>query len=205
MTRPSWILLVLLGSSLTTAALSQEKQESRPSTRLSSARSRRMGTTWAIVERDGANRKVDPYLSSLGQGETGTGTIASPPFVIDTDTIRFTICGHDGPTGRARDNYIALWMRAKERRCRRRWHRATTPCRSDRGTWPPSRAPRSASRCVTETRAAPSRGWASAALMPVLPCASISETAFRTVGVARNATPKCAPKSFRGPCRFDAT
>jgi hypothetical protein len=65
-------------------------------------------STWAVLERDGANRKVDPYLSSLGQGESGTGTILSPAFVIDADTIRFTICGHDGPSGGGGKNYIAL-------------------------------------------------------------------------------------------------
>ena len=108
MTRPSWILLVLLGSSLTTAALSQEKQDISTKYKALQCPQPTLGTTWAIVERDGANRKVDPYLSSLGQGETGTGTISSPSFVIDTDTIRFTICGHDGQPGGRGENYIAL-------------------------------------------------------------------------------------------------
>ena len=99
MTRPSWMLLVLLGSTLTSAALSQETKESSTKYKALQCPQPTMGTTWAIVEHDGANRKVDPYLSSLGQGESGTGTIASPSFVIDTDTIRFTICGHDGPPG----------------------------------------------------------------------------------------------------------
>ena len=67
-----------------------------------------VGTTWAVLERDGANRKVDPYLSSLGQGETGTGTITSAPFAVETDTIRFTIRGHDGSQGGRGENYIAL-------------------------------------------------------------------------------------------------
>ena len=67
-----------------------------------------MGTTWTVLEHDGANREVDPYLSSLGQGEAGTGVIASPPFKLDTDTIRFTICGHDGQGGKRGENYIAL-------------------------------------------------------------------------------------------------
>ena len=64
--------------------------------------------TWAILDRDGANRTVPRYLSSLGAGETGTGTILSPPFRISTDTIRFTICGHDGEHGGQKKNYIAL-------------------------------------------------------------------------------------------------
>jgi len=67
-----------------------------------------VGTTWAILERDGANRQVEPYLSSLGQGEAGTGVVTSPPFVIARDTITFTICGHDGQQGGRGENYIAL-------------------------------------------------------------------------------------------------
>jgi hypothetical protein len=64
--------------------------------------------TWAILERDGANRQVPRYLSSLGGGETGTGLIASPPFQISVDTIAFTICGHDGPSGGQNKNFVAL-------------------------------------------------------------------------------------------------
>jgi len=64
--------------------------------------------TWAILERDGANRQVDPYLSSLGAGEYGTGAIASPTFTVASDTIAFTICGHDGQGGGERKNFIAL-------------------------------------------------------------------------------------------------
>jgi len=67
-----------------------------------------VGTTWAILERDGANRQVQPYLSSLGQGETGTGVVSSPPFKIGDDTLTFTICGHDGQGGSRGENYIAL-------------------------------------------------------------------------------------------------
>jgi hypothetical protein len=67
-----------------------------------------VGTTWAILERDGANRSVDPYLSSLGQGESGTGVVTSPPFVIASDAIGFTIRGHDGQGGGRGENYIAL-------------------------------------------------------------------------------------------------
>ncbi len=65
-------------------------------------------STWAILERDGANRQVAPYLSSLGQGEGGVGVMTSPPFVVADDTITFTICGHDGPGGGQGTNYIAL-------------------------------------------------------------------------------------------------
>jgi len=66
------------------------------------------GATWAILDRDGANREVDPYLSSLGAGEVGTGVIASPSFVLSTDAIALTIRGHDGMDGGRRKNFIAL-------------------------------------------------------------------------------------------------
>lgn len=65
-------------------------------------------STWAILDRDGANRPVARYLSSLGGGEAGTGVIASPSFVIASDTIVFTVCGHDGPKGGQGKNFIAL-------------------------------------------------------------------------------------------------
>jgi len=66
------------------------------------------GGTWAILDRDGANRQVPRYLSSLGGGEAGTGVIASPPFRISTDKIVLTICGHDGPRGGQNKNFVAL-------------------------------------------------------------------------------------------------
>lgn len=64
--------------------------------------------TWSILDRDGANRKVDPYLSSLGQGEGGTGVITSPPFTVASRTITMTLCGHDGPRGERKKNFVAL-------------------------------------------------------------------------------------------------
>jgi len=64
--------------------------------------------TWAILDRDGARRKVEPYLSSLGGGESGTGVITSPPFRLSVDKIIFTICGHDGHGGGGNENYITL-------------------------------------------------------------------------------------------------
>jgi hypothetical protein len=66
------------------------------------------GSTWTVLKRDGANREVEPYLSSLGKGEAGTGSVTSPPFVITVDTITFTLRGHDGPSGGRGENYIAL-------------------------------------------------------------------------------------------------
>lgn len=68
----------------------------------------RRGSTWAVLDRDGANRAVAPYLSSLGHGESGTGTVTSPSFVIASDEIVFTICGHDGQGGGHGKNFIAL-------------------------------------------------------------------------------------------------
>ncbi len=64
--------------------------------------------TWGILDRDGANRQVDPYLSSLVEGEVGTGTILSPVFSVEIDKIEFTIRGHDGQGGGQMKNFIAL-------------------------------------------------------------------------------------------------
>lgn len=64
--------------------------------------------TWAVLDRDGANRQVEKYLSSLGGGESGTGVVVSPAFKIATDNVSFTICGHDGQQGGQGKNYLAL-------------------------------------------------------------------------------------------------
>lgn len=66
------------------------------------------GQTWGLLERDGAGRPVERYLSSLVGGESGTGTITSPSFRIAGDRITFTVCGHDGPGGGQGANYVAL-------------------------------------------------------------------------------------------------
>ncbi len=66
------------------------------------------GRTWGLAQRDGANRPTPPYLSSLVGGEVETGKIASPPFKIEVDTIRFTVRGHDGQGGGRNENYVAL-------------------------------------------------------------------------------------------------
>jgi hypothetical protein len=65
-------------------------------------------STWAVLDRDGLNKKVDPYLSSLADGETGTGIITSPPFKLTVKSITFTICGHDGQSNDQGKNHIAL-------------------------------------------------------------------------------------------------
>lgn len=64
--------------------------------------------TWAILDFDGARRKVDPYLSSLGGGELGTGRIISPAFAVSVDAITLTVCGHDGQGGGQEKNFVAL-------------------------------------------------------------------------------------------------
>lgn len=55
--------------------------------------------TWAIMRRDGGNRTTPDYLSSLGGGEAGVGTIRSPEFTISAPTVRLTIRGWDGRDG----------------------------------------------------------------------------------------------------------
>ncbi len=64
--------------------------------------------TWAILDFDGARRQVEPYLSSLGFGEAGTGVVVSPEFAVSVDAITFTICGHDGQGGGREKNLAAL-------------------------------------------------------------------------------------------------
>jgi len=69
---------------------------------------RQRAATWARLDRDGAHRKVRPYLSSLGAGEVGTGLIRSPVFTVKGKTISFAFCGHDGRGGGRKRNFIAL-------------------------------------------------------------------------------------------------
>jgi len=65
--------------------------------------------TWAVLDRDGANRDVGPYLSSLGGGEQGTGSISSPPFTLTADRVTFALNGHDGSPGTSQGkNFVAL-------------------------------------------------------------------------------------------------
>ena len=65
-------------------------------------------STWGVLERDGARRRVAPYLSSLVGGEPGTGIVRSPDFTVASDTIRFQLCGHDGEGGGRHANFAAL-------------------------------------------------------------------------------------------------
>jgi len=108
MTARCSILITFIGICLASVAVSQDKADVSATYQALKCPLPSSGTTWTILEHDGANREVDPYLSSLGQGETGTGTISSPVFKLETDTIRFTICGHDGADGKRGVNLIAL-------------------------------------------------------------------------------------------------
>ncbi len=103
-----WKVAALLASLSATVAMTVESTDVSARYKALRCAAPTLGTTWAILERDGANRQVEPYLSSLGQGEAGTGAIISPPFVIGEDTITFTLCGHDGQGGGRGENYIAL-------------------------------------------------------------------------------------------------
>ena len=58
-----------------------------------------MENTWQILHHDGYGRTVPAYLSSLGFGEQGMGSIVSPPFVVRSPDIRITICGWSGRNG----------------------------------------------------------------------------------------------------------
>jgi hypothetical protein len=64
--------------------------------------------TWAVLDFDGARRQVEPYLSSLGFGEAGTGVVVSPEFAVSVEAITFTVCGHDGHGGGREKNFVAL-------------------------------------------------------------------------------------------------
>jgi len=102
----SFVLAIVLIAAI--PGLARPGESPRPSKRYK-AMTHSVGTaTWAILDRDGANRQVTRYLSSLGHGETGTGTAASPAFTLSADRVVFTICGHDGQGGGLEKNFIAL-------------------------------------------------------------------------------------------------
>jgi hypothetical protein len=107
MRKPIWIVVVLLGGLWQVASAASPTAVSDVYKALKCPLPASAGT-WAVLDRDGANRQVDRYLSSLRFGEAGTGAIVSPPFRVATDTITLSIRGHDGPKGGAKKNYIAL-------------------------------------------------------------------------------------------------
>ena len=149
MTTRFWIVTII-SSCLASVAACQEAADISVKYKALKCPPPSLGTTWAILEHDGANREVDPYLSSLGQGESGTGTISSPAFKLDVDAIRFTICGHDGQDGKRGENYIALIDGRKGTALRKATAPANNALQSARGTLPNSKARKCASKFTTE-------------------------------------------------------
>lgn len=68
-----------------------------------------LGTgTWAVMKATGGGYAVEPYLSSLGQREAGTGQISSPAFTISESPIRLKVRGWDGRPGDLGTNLFEL-------------------------------------------------------------------------------------------------
>lgn len=101
-------IVVLIGGLFPFVAVSQDTQEISKKYKGLKCPLPRSAGTWSILDRDGANRPVEPYLSSLGGGETGTGVIVSPSFTLSVEKIAFTICGHDGQGGGRGTNFVSL-------------------------------------------------------------------------------------------------
>ena len=108
MSRHVWIIAALISSFVAASAVAQEAPSVSKTYQALAYTPPPVPGTWAILDRDGGSRKVDPYLSSLGRGEVGTGMIVSPTFTLSVDKITFTICGHDGHGGGRHRNFIAL-------------------------------------------------------------------------------------------------
>ncbi len=108
MNHPHRTIALLLAASLSLAAYAEYAPGGPPRYQALQYPQPGTGSTWSILDRDGANRQVEPYLSSLGQGEAGTGVVLSPEFTVEVDSISFTIRGHDGPGGGRGENYLAL-------------------------------------------------------------------------------------------------
>ncbi len=64
--------------------------------------------TWQLLSVDGAGRKTSPYLSSLGRGERGAGSVFSPPFSVDSDTLIAVVRGWAGRDGKRGKTYFLL-------------------------------------------------------------------------------------------------
>lgn len=54
--------------------------------------------TWGVITINGERRECKPYLSSLRGGETGTGAVRSPVFVLASPKYTFVAMGADSPT-----------------------------------------------------------------------------------------------------------
>ncbi len=55
--------------------------------------------TWAIITATGGAYRGERYLSSLGLGELGTGSISSPAFTLSVPRVRIKARGWDGQHG----------------------------------------------------------------------------------------------------------
>ena len=64
---------------------------------------------WAIEQRSCADGKKVSFMSSFPHGETLTGTLRSPAFMLP-EALSFFLCGHDGSPGKpaAKKNFIRL-------------------------------------------------------------------------------------------------
>ena len=178
---------------------------SLPSTRLSNVRRRRWVRPGRFSNTTGRIVRSIRTCRRSGKEKPGSARSRSPLFKVDTDTIRFTICGHDGPDGKRGENLHCLGRRAQghglEKDC---GTRRMMPCKNARGTSPSSRVWKSASKSAMEFRTAPSPGSASAALTRVPRCVLIFETVCRTAGIAQSAKRTFVTSSLRVPCRFNA-
>lgn len=65
-------------------------------------------STWANMLLTGGGPSETRYLSSLGQRESGTGELASPPFTVSEPRIRLKVRGWDGKDGNLGRNWFQL-------------------------------------------------------------------------------------------------
>ncbi|NLX13699.1 MAG: hypothetical protein GXY44_08625 [Phycisphaerales bacterium] len=99
---------LIVGGLLSLAAFADEAASAAATYKALTCPAPTSDATWVIRNRNGANQQVDPYLSSLGAGEVGTGIISSPPFILTEEKITFTLCGFDGLAGGQDRNYLTL-------------------------------------------------------------------------------------------------
>jgi len=66
------------------------------------------GHSWGVIDYNGIRQETEPYLCSLKGGESGTGAVRSPTFVLDTPEYTFVGMGADTPTGDAGLNSFQL-------------------------------------------------------------------------------------------------
>lgn len=64
--------------------------------------------TWGILTHDAVGRPTESHLSSVRNGESGTGMIKSPAFTVNTPQIQLKLRGWDGIKGDAGKNHVEL-------------------------------------------------------------------------------------------------